>query len=406
MRALGRGATTVITAGDHTVRVDGAAPGSVDLLVLQLGAAEKVRSDDDLVFFNQPASPEGAVRLTAGDAVSVQLGAVPADVGRLAVAVASADAGAPDLAAVPGLAARIDGPDGELLATAEGLTSERAAVLVELYRHGGGWKLRNVSAGWTEGLAALVGHHGVGVEDPAGPVADPAPVPVPAGPVAGAFSLVKGGKVSIAKSPLITAAISWPPATDYDVYALVRYRDGHCETVSQFGTMTEDGEPDGLPFSTVTADGAVRHTGDVGRSPGAAATPAKKKWGRKAAEPPPPEQPVTPARETIEIRLHPEVVAVLPVAYSAQSNGSGSFFEYRVSMSIDNGAGSTVEVSAAHGNKDPYVYTCVPGIIVNSPDGVLVEALELYSAQGSEHRPLLAADLSVQMDAGPVNAFK
>jgi hypothetical protein len=30
----------------------------------------------------------------------------------------------------------------------------------------------------------------------------------------------------------------------------------------------------------------------------------------------------------------------------------------------------------------------------------------LYSEDGSENRPVIGADLIVQMDAGPVNAFK
>ena len=56
------------------------------------------------------------------------------------------------------------------------------------------------------------------------------------------------------------ATCTWPRATDYDIFALVRYRDGHDETVSTFGT--EEVRTD---FQLVTKDGAVRHSGDVGR---------------------------------------------------------------------------------------------------------------------------------------------
>ncbi|PJI95105.1 TerD family protein [Luteimicrobium subarcticum] len=207
------------------------------------------------------------------------------------------------------------------------------------------------------------------------PAAAPAaPARVPTG---GVINLSKGQGIRLTKTPLVTATISWPPATDYDVYALVLYRDGRQVTVSAFGT--KDAPRD---FSLATEDGAVTHLGDVQRGGGAVAT------------------------ETVEIRLGPDVAAVVPVAYSAQSNGTGSFRKYRVSMRIDNGAGEAVVVDAPNASKSSTVYTCVPGIVLNGPDGVRVEALELYSAPGSERRPVIGPDGQVVMDAGPVNAYK
>jgi tellurite resistance protein TerA len=48
----------------------------------------------------------------------------------------------------------------------------------------------------------------------------------------------------------------------------------------------------------------------------------------------------------------------------------------------------------------------VPGIIRNTPDGVVIEALEQYSRHSSENRPVLNRDFTVTMDAGPKNAYK
>jgi tellurite resistance protein TerA len=207
------------------------------------------------------------------------------------------------------------------------------------------------------------------------------PPPVPAPPAdTGTVSLTKlsrGQGISLTKTPVLTATISWPSVTDYDVYAVVRYRNGAQVTVSQFGTKDAPGL-----FSPTTPDGAVRHLGDVRRGDGREAT------------------------ETVEIRLAPDIAAVVPVAYSAQSNGTGSFRRYRVSMRIDNGAGQAVQIEAANASRDDAVYTCVPGIVLNDDDGVRVEALELYSARGSERRPVIDDRLSVVMDAGPVNAYK
>ena len=474
---LTRGANTALTATTLEITVTGASQGAVDLLVFQLSEARKVRSDADFVFFNQPVSPEGAVRLTGPATVSADLTQLPADVTMLRVAVALDDSVPGDLRAVPGLGASVrGGGDTVVEAPADGLSTERAAVLIEIYRYADSWKVRNVSAGWAAGFAALVTDQGVDVESdstppppsalappvappvaPAPPVTLPPPVPPappvtldppspqpPMGPPVGAppfapptgpavsnlppppapptgpavsnlppppaasavpapagtidlgkrtgtINLTKGQRVSIDGASLITASIFWPPATDYDVYALVLFADGHVETVSTFGTKVDP------RFSLRTDDGSVAHGGDVGRTRGAGGG----FFGRKAT--PAPQQLAT---ERIEIRPHPGIRAVVPVAYSAQSNGTGSFRRYQVSMVIDNGQGTTVRVDAANADANDKIYTCVPGIVIVTPDGVTIDSLELYSAPGSEARPLLAPNAQVQMDAGPLNAYK
>lgn len=199
--------------------------------------------------------------------------------------------------------------------------------------------------------------------------------------VTGRVDLVKGHQgVLIEKTPVITASVSWRSGTDYDVYALVMLKDGRQIDVATFGAQGVK------PLADYK--GAVRHLGDVRRGSGG---------GQQT--------------ETLEIRLTDEIHAVVPVAYSAQSNGTGSFRRYVVSLLIDNGAGTQVGISASNANDDDKVYTCVPGIIRNTSDGVLIKPLELYSKRGSERRPRLElrqADglVGVFMDGGPVNLFK
>jgi tellurite resistance protein TerA len=189
-------------------------------------------------------------------------------------------------------------------------------------------------------------------------------------------SLEKGQKVSLVKTPLITATCSWSSDTDYDLYALVLFADGHVETVSTFGTEADS------RFSMSIAGGAVVHKGDVGRG----------MHGR--------------AQEVLEIRLTDQIIAVVPVAYSARSNGTGSFHRYGVSLAIDNGNGGNVGIDSKHAERSNTIYTCVPGIIRHTNGGVEVEALELYSKHNSEKRPVLNSDGSITMDAGPTNAYK
>ena len=370
------------------------------LLAFLVAQDGKVRSDHDFVFFNNPTVAGVEI---SGHRAELDLGAVPADVDKLVVAAVQDDNDPAPLSdrslavtVQPGVAVPVTG-----------LTSERAVVLVEMYRRAGQWKLRNVSAGWTEGFAALVRAHGVEVDDD-GPATEPAPLPAPAinlrkpgidaidlGKRSGAINLRKGEQVTITKTPRIVATCTWPRATDYDIFALVRYRDGHTETVSTFGTRDHKND-----FRLSTPDGAVRHSGDIGR-----AQAARKGWRKKAADEP------ALGQETIEINLNPQIAAVVPVVYSAQSNGTGSFRRYRVTMSLDNGSadnggGDTVTIDAGNASDDDAVFTCVPGIIINDPDGVRIQFLELYSGQGSENRPVVGGDLIVKMDAGPVNAFK
>ena len=156
-------------------------------------------------------------------------------------------------------------------------------------------------------------------------------------------------------------------------------RDGKQIDVATFGA-------DGVPPRTTYGKDWVKHLGDVtGDEPGM-------------------------QRETIEIRLVPEITAVVPVAYSALANGTGSFHRYKVSLRIDNHSGTTVEIGAEDANVDDKVYTCVPGIIRNTADGVAIERLELYSRRDSEARPRLQLDqdgtVTVLMDEGPINEFK
>jgi len=205
----------------------------------------------------------------------------------------------------------------------------------------------------------------------------------PAAPVAaprGGINLTKGGApVRLTKTATVTATASWSSSTDYDLYAIVVHRAGEFTYVANFGA-------EGVPACSKYR--GVQLGADVGRAAGGAGT----------------------AEETLTISFDDSVLAVVPVAYSAQSNGSGSFRRYRVSLAVDNGAGERVTVDASNANRDDAVYTCVPAVIYNRPDGVVVEYLEAYSARGSEDRPAVKVlpdgRVEVQMDAGPRNDYK
>lgn len=169
-QALTRGQNVSLPSGATRLTID-ISGASADILAFQLDTSRKVRSDADFVFFNQPRSPEGAVTLDGPARLSVHLPSVPADVSRIAIAVAADTA-----LSSTGLVTTIRTDDGAVVtAHAEGLTTEQAAILVEVYRREGAWKVRSESAGWTAGFAALVRELGVTVDEE--PATAPAPAP-------------------------------------------------------------------------------------------------------------------------------------------------------------------------------------------------------------------------------------
>ena len=161
-----------------------------DVSVLLLDHTGKVRSDDDIVFYNQPIALGGAVRLrdkirpenatddgvvVSADVVTLELDDVPDDVQSIVFA-ASLD---PALGATFGDAAFIS---MRLQRTAdahdlisfpiEGASTETALLFGEFYRRNSEWRVRAVGQGYDGGLAALISAHGVNVQDDSEPPLD------------------------------------------------------------------------------------------------------------------------------------------------------------------------------------------------------------------------------------------
>ncbi|WP_242496872.1 TerD family protein [Rhodococcus sp. Q1] len=149
-------------------------------MAFQLTENQCVRNDDDFIFFNQPESPEGAVRLIGADRISLDLSLIPPHIHTLSIAVALDESVSGSLATVPGLGVTLEQPTGMAVQSpASGLSTERAAILMEVYRRNGTWKVRNVSQGWSTGLTGLATNYGVDISQAAPPAPTPTPPPVP-----------------------------------------------------------------------------------------------------------------------------------------------------------------------------------------------------------------------------------
>lgn len=189
------------------------------------------------------------------------------------------------------------------------------------------------------------------------------------------INMSKGSSpVSLRKGAVITAKVMWPDKTDYDLGAEILYRNGSTESLAAFPAA-------GIPTSLRSNGGLVIHQGDIGRGSGGM------------------------AEEVIQIDADASIAEVTFWAYSAQSNGGGSFRKYAVSMEISDGV-ETVRVDAKHASRNPAVYTCAPGGVSFSQDGTpMVFRSEEYSRTGSENRPAYKNGL-FEINGGPKNAYK
>ena len=143
-------------------------PQELDVSALLLGADGKVRSDHDFVFYNQPATADGSVAHTGksgdgplvSDSVELQLDRIDAAVVKVVVAV-SVDGGM--FGQVSELSMTATAAGASRYRFAPTATVETALICAEVYRRNGGWRVRAVGQGYSDGLAGLARDFGVSV---------------------------------------------------------------------------------------------------------------------------------------------------------------------------------------------------------------------------------------------------
>lgn len=138
-----------------------------DISAMLLGPSYRVRSNDDLVFYNAPAYDGVGWFAGPPQAIVVDLAQVPTSVERV-LCVASLDSGT--FAGEPPRVLLADA-DGQPVATfvPSPTGNETAVVACEIYRRGEEWKVRAVGQGFTGGLGQAVTEHGIEVDQPTSP---------------------------------------------------------------------------------------------------------------------------------------------------------------------------------------------------------------------------------------------
>jgi tellurite resistance protein TerA len=167
-------------------------PGGIelDMTAFSLAANGKVLGDEGMVFYGATRSPDGSVELDiASRAFTLNLARVPAQIEKVAICLTLEKSGSPQaFSSLSSLSIDVQ-HGGETLSFAPnvGSMTEKALILVEVYRRGSDWKARALGQGFNGGLAPLATNYGVDVEGdssagaPASPT-PPTPPPTPPTP--------------------------------------------------------------------------------------------------------------------------------------------------------------------------------------------------------------------------------
>ncbi|WP_241387349.1 TerD family protein [Rhodococcus sp. CH91] len=140
----------------------------LDIVAFLLGADEKVDTDEDFVFYNNPSYDDGVVELSIDGSsehcIRVDLASLPGECER--IAVAAAIDGNRTFGELGAVSVGVDSEAGTAATfVLDAGTTERTMVLAEIYRRAGAWRLRAVGQGYDDDLAALAQRYGVDVDE-------------------------------------------------------------------------------------------------------------------------------------------------------------------------------------------------------------------------------------------------
>lgn len=253
--------------------------------------------------------------------------------------------------------------------------TEQALIACEVYRRNGIFKVRAVGQGFDGGLAPLATHFGVDVEGTAEAEVleltreDSKPERPPTTVSLTKVTLAKSEKVSLHKETgAIRARLLWDGRGrgegDLDLYCFYVLKDGTCGKVY----WKDLGRSHGLPF--------VTHSGD----------------SKRAGE------------EEIVLHRPNELRYVLFAAYSAVSNGVGSFASFKPRMVLSGQDGSEVTVPLLSPVATSY-WVAITRLDIDR--SIVIEHVETYGKSGrafvaAERSPRLHADGSWDVSKGRI----
>lgn len=154
---LTAGQNVPLVADAWTVHLQSPERAHVDLVALLLNVRGQVGADADFVFYNAPRHSSGSITLTE-QALTLNLLLIPPVVDHVVIAANSVGEGQLDDLTV------LMESDETLAFTPASLSGLPTAVLLDVYRRGGKWRVRAVGQGWVSGLAGLAREYGINVD--------------------------------------------------------------------------------------------------------------------------------------------------------------------------------------------------------------------------------------------------
>lgn len=347
------------TTANKEMEIDGAA-----FLLEESGLC---RNDESFVFYGQPSSKEGSVKhfgtTTGQNEIHLSLNEIPTTIHKVALTLTihEGENNGQSFSAVSSASLLLkDQLSGEILFSftfGEELQQETAIVVGEFYRHNGEWKLNPVGSGFNGGLPSLCENYGLDV------MSEPT-VPVPVEKKEEVKPLIvtlkKKETISIKKTAKVVATLEWKSDKDLDLYCFYVTKDGQEGKVyyKNLGSASKS------PF--ITLDGDSMNSG----------------------------------KETITVHNPSQLNYVLFAAYSAVSNGIGSFKAMNAKAVVDNQMEQKITSPLFEDNEFAY-WVAIAKIDFTDMDEMKVSHVETYSKSGIERSPLLYKDGTFKMDVGP-----
>ncbi|MCI0654226.1 MAG: TerD domain-containing protein [Methylococcaceae bacterium] len=175
---------------------------ALDINAFMVGSNNKVGSDQDFVFFNQPNHPSGCLRIIPGALqYELNIARIPGNIEKIVLAITldQAGGGGTSFKAATYVTLTVRGNQTDILFRMDtsGM-AETSLILGEFYRRNADWKFKAVGQGFVGGLEPLAKHFGVDVDK--SPSAEPAPAPPSqARPAAEPSKSVNLSKVTLTK---------------------------------------------------------------------------------------------------------------------------------------------------------------------------------------------------------------
>jgi stress response protein SCP2/uncharacterized protein involved in tellurium resistance len=342
----------------------------IDVSAYMLRTDGRVRDDGDMIYFNQLAAPGIALDPESSRFV-LRTDEIAPDIERIAICVVVDGRPASSLGSV-----EIAIPDGPAFVHDVSDALEAAIIMAEIYRRSGEWKIRAVGQGFAGGMAPLARSFGMEVDDESPAVPGAPPPPPPPAPVSlKKVTLEKQGSVSLRKGGgEIKARLSWEGRYagdgDLDFYCFYVLKDGTCGKVY----WKDHGSRDRAPFVTLSGDSQ------------------------------------SAGMEEIVLHRPDELRFALFAAYSAVSNGTGSFESYRPKVVLTDQIGNEVAIPLLNPNDYSY-WVAISHVAV--ADEIAISHVETYGVSGgmfagkpkgtdAEAAPRLHADGSWDVSRGVI----